>query len=113
MTTCVTLASTVVTLGALGPPQFQGMILVLNVALQNAMACKVYRILRLELSLDSSTCSRGNTGASTLNFVDASTLQDVYRTTETPNNATFENDNSSLGAIREYVAQDRCSILPI
>ena len=64
----VSLASTIVTFGALGPAQFQGMILVLNVALQNAMACKVFRILKLDVCPPPSLPPLNIGEASTMDF---------------------------------------------
>ena len=64
----VSLASSIVTFGALGPAQFQGMILVLNVALQNAMACKVFRILKLDVCSPPSLPPLNIGEASTMDF---------------------------------------------
>ncbi|KAK7692644.1 hypothetical protein QCA50_004277 [Cerrena zonata] len=80
-TCCVNIASTIVTFGAFGPPQFQGVVLVLNVALQNAMACKVYRILRLNLALGDS--SRSTAMSSTLNFAGTPIQSDPFGWSET------------------------------
>ena len=43
----VNLASVAILLGSVGQPAFQSIITMVNIALQNAMACRVFRLLKL------------------------------------------------------------------
>ncbi|KAK7683724.1 hypothetical protein QCA50_013100 [Cerrena zonata] len=55
VTVGVNFASVIILLGGIGEPAFQTMVTMVNIALQNAMACRVFRLLKLGVIHDTPT----------------------------------------------------------
>ncbi|KAK7683063.1 hypothetical protein QCA50_013735 [Cerrena zonata] len=115
VTVGVNFASMIITLGDVGHPQFQSMVLVVTVVLQNAMACKVFRLLKLGILEDTGSTLRNGMGMS-INFACISThLSGPQRIMEQKDNVIQpEKDNTALrgahvSSVQEFQTSTGCS----
>ncbi|CAL1707946.1 unnamed protein product [Somion occarium] len=92
VTVWVNIVMTIVLLTSLISPTFQGMLIIPNIALQNAMACRVFRLLKLGLIQEDAS------------IVISSMRSLAFRPTKRPNTTFVTTQESTLGAVGEETA---------